>query len=157
MTWLKTLFGSSIDYNAAASGKNYTRTPLSGYEGNIVSVTKQFTFEAGHYVPDHKARCKYVHGHSYKLFVTIEGPINDEGMVIDFQDLSKIVNDIIEPYDHGFLNDYYSFPTAEVMASHIMNLVQEKLSKNLTCTEIKLYETEKCCATVTNRRCHCHE
>ena len=73
-----------------------------------VRVTKQFKFETGHALYGYDGLCKNVHGHSYKLDVTVIGhPIDDaenvkNGMVIDFGDLKTIVNqEIVHPFDHA--------------------------------------------------------
>ena len=67
---------------------------------SIIRITKEFTFETGHALHGYDGLCKNVHGHSYKLSVTVKGtPINDpmhvkNGMVIDFSDLKKIVKEV---------------------------------------------------------------
>jgi len=73
-----------------------------------IRITKQFTFETGHALYGYDGKCKNVHGHSYKLSVTVIGqPISDTGnvklgMVIDFGDLKKIVNrEIVNVFDHA--------------------------------------------------------
>ena len=73
-----------------------------------VRVTKQFKFETGHAIYGYDGLCKNVHGHSFKLDVTIIGqPIIDpdhvkNGMVIDFGDLKTIINkEIVQPFDHA--------------------------------------------------------
>ncbi len=73
-----------------------------------IRITKQFTFETGHALYGYDGKCKNVHGHSYKLSVTVIGtPISDSshvkyGMVIDFGDLKKIVNrEIVDVFDHA--------------------------------------------------------
>ena len=73
-----------------------------------VRITKQFTFETGHALYGHDGKCKNIHGHSYKLSVTIFGkPLEDSksskfGMIMDFSDLKKIVKEeIVNPLDHA--------------------------------------------------------
>lgn len=73
-----------------------------------IRITKQFEFETGHALYGYDGKCKNVHGHSYKLFVTVIGtPIDDtsnvkNGMVIDFGDLKKIVKEeIVDVFDHA--------------------------------------------------------
>ena len=73
-----------------------------------IRITKQFTFETGHALYGYDGKCKNVHGHSYKLSVTVIGkPITDSsnvkyGMVIDFTDLKKIVKEeIVDIFDHA--------------------------------------------------------
>ena len=73
-----------------------------------IRITKQFSFETGHALYGYDGKCKNVHGHSYKLSVTVIGtPIDDStnvkfGMVIDFGDLKKIVKEeIVDLFDHA--------------------------------------------------------
>jgi 6-pyruvoyltetrahydropterin/6-carboxytetrahydropterin synthase len=73
-----------------------------------IRITKQFSFETGHALYGYDGKCKNVHGHSYKLSVTVIGtPISDAqnvkfGMVIDFTDLKKIVKEeIVDQFDHA--------------------------------------------------------
>ena len=72
-----------------------------------IRVTKEFTFEMAHALWNYDGPCKNVHGHSYRLFVTLIGePINDinnakYGMVIDFGDLKRIVKrEVVDKFDH---------------------------------------------------------
>jgi 6-pyruvoyltetrahydropterin/6-carboxytetrahydropterin synthase len=73
-----------------------------------IRITKQFSFETGHALYGYDGKCKNVHGHSYKLSVTVIGePITDQtnvkfGMVIDFKDLKKIVEEeVVDVFDHA--------------------------------------------------------
>ena len=73
-----------------------------------IRITKQFTFETGHALYGYDGKCRNVHGHSYKLHVTVIGkPISDAnhvkfGMVIDFSDLKEIVKEeIVSVFDHA--------------------------------------------------------
>lgn len=75
---------------------------------SLIRITKQFSFETGHALYGYDGKCKNVHGHSYKLSVTVIGePITDTknvklGMVIDFSDLKKIVKrEIVDVFDHA--------------------------------------------------------
>ena len=73
-----------------------------------IRITKEFSFEAGHALYNYNGKCKNIHGHSYKLYVTVIGePIKDKnhvkyGMVMDFTDLKQIVKTQIEDiFDHA--------------------------------------------------------
>ena len=75
---------------------------------STIRITKRFSFETGHALYGYDGKCRNVHGHSYKLFVTVIGhPISDTthvklGMVIDFSDLKVIVkNKIVDVFDHA--------------------------------------------------------
>ncbi|MEP0133473.1 MAG: 6-carboxytetrahydropterin synthase [Eudoraea sp.] len=135
-----------------------------------IRITKQFTFETGHALYGYDGKCKNVHGHSYKLSVTVIGmPITDTsnvklGMVIDFGDLKKIVKEeIVDPFDHAtvfnkntphielakelkvrghkvILADYQ--PTSENMVIDFANKIKARLSKEIQLHSIKLRETD---------------
>src|SRR5713101_195502 len=81
-------------------------------------ITKIFRFEAAHNLPGHRGKCARLHGHSYRLKVTLRGPIkdvpdqSDHGMVMDFEDLSQMVRASgLERLDHSLLNYVTSIPT----------------------------------------------
>lgn len=137
---------------------------------NNIRITKQFTFETGHALYGYDGKCKNVHGHSYKLWVTVIGkPISDSshvkyGMVIDFGDLKKIVKEEIEDvFDHAtvfnkntphielaeelkkrghhvILVDYQ--PTSEMMIIDFVEKIKKRLPKNVQLHSLKLQETE---------------
>jgi len=135
-----------------------------------IRITKKFTFEAGHALYGYDGKCKNVHGHSYKLFVTVIGsPITDKnhvkfGMVIDFGDLKKIISEeIISVYDHAtvlnkntphaelaevlkaqghhiILVDFQ--PTSEMLVINFAEKIQKRLPQNIQLHSLKLQETE---------------
>jgi 6-pyruvoyltetrahydropterin/6-carboxytetrahydropterin synthase len=135
-----------------------------------IRITKQFSFETGHALYGYDGKCKNVHGHSYKLSVTVIGkPILDNnnvkfGMVIDFSDLKKIVREeIVDHFDHAtvfnqntphvelanelknrghhvILVDYQ--PTSENMVVDFAKKIQDRLPKEIKLHSLKLQETE---------------
>ena len=66
-------------------------------------ISKEFRWEMGHRLPKHNGACKNVHGHSYRLQVEVEGEPDEEGMIIDFHDISGAVKPFIAELDHAFL------------------------------------------------------
>lgn len=135
-----------------------------------IRITKQFSFETGHALYGYDGKCRNVHGHSYKLSVTVIGaPIVDPnhvkfGMVIDFGDLKKIVKEeIVDRFDHAtvfnkntphvelakelqkrdhhvILVDYQ--PTSEEMVAHFAEKIKKRLPKNINLYSLKLQETD---------------
>lgn len=135
-----------------------------------IRITKQFNFETGHALYGYDGKCRNVHGHSYKLSVTVIGsPISDNsnvkyGMVIDFSDLKKIVNEeIVDIFDHAtvfnkntphvelakelkdrghhvLLVDYQ--PTSEMMVIDFAQKIKSRLPENINLFSVKLQETE---------------
>jgi 6-pyruvoyltetrahydropterin/6-carboxytetrahydropterin synthase len=114
------------------------------------SVTKRFTFEAGHQLTDsYTEACQHQHGHGYKLFVTFEGDIQENGMVMDFKLMKKIVQPIVDYFDHNFFTKE-SFagknPTAENMCVFIFDRIREKTS---LIKKVQLWETEDSYAEIS--------
>jgi 6-pyruvoyltetrahydropterin/6-carboxytetrahydropterin synthase len=135
-----------------------------------IRITKQFSFETGHALYGYDGKCKNVHGHSYKLSVTVIGsPIEDRnnvkfGMVIDFSDLKKIVKEeIVDHFDHAtvfnettphielanelktrghhvILVNYQ--PTSENMVTDFSQKIKNRLPNNIKLHSLKLQETE---------------
>ncbi|OWP83450.1 6-carboxytetrahydropterin synthase QueD [Flavobacterium davisii] len=135
-----------------------------------IRITKQFNFETGHALYGYDGKCKNVHGHSYKLSVTVIGsPITDKenvkyGMVIDFSDLKKIVKEeIVDIFDHAtvfnkttphielanelkqrghhvILVDYQ--PTSENMVVDFAAKIKKRLPAQIQLHSLRLQETE---------------
>lgn len=102
-------------------------------------VTKEFTFEAAHKLDWDLGKCKHLHGHTYRLHISVKGALNENGIIIDFRELKQVVNKhIIEELDHNYLNELIKNPTAENIALWIWN----KLEGELDLYEIKLWETK---------------
>lgn len=70
-----------------------------------MKVSKEFHWEMAHRLPFHSGRCKNLHGHSYKALIQFEGNLDQNGMLIDFYDIYKIVNPIIDEMDHSIMCD----------------------------------------------------
>jgi len=80
-------------------------------------ITKEVTFDAAHFLADYHGKCERMHGHTYALAVTLEGEIQDNGLVIDFALLKQIIkNRILNKLDHQMLNDVIKNPSAERIA-----------------------------------------
>jgi 6-pyruvoyltetrahydropterin/6-carboxytetrahydropterin synthase len=80
-------------------------------------ITREFTFEASHHLPGHQGKCRRPHGHSYRLQISVRGPIidapgqSDDGMVMDFDDLKQIVTTtILEHLPNALLRDEATQP-----------------------------------------------
>lgn len=94
---------------------------------NIIS--KSFTFEAAHFLnTTNNKKNSTVHGHSFLSEIYIEGEINENGMVIDFEELNKSITKIKKILDHSFLNDIPGLknPTLENIGTWIWNELKNK-------------------------------
>ena len=135
----------------------------------MIRLTKVFSFETGHALYGYDGKCRNIHGHSYKLAVTVVGqPIEEAGhkklgMVIDFGDLKKIVrSEVVDPFDHAtvfnrntphvelakdlearghkvILADYQ--PTCENMVQDFAMRIQARLPEDIQLYALKLRET----------------
>jgi 6-pyruvoyltetrahydropterin/6-carboxytetrahydropterin synthase len=113
-----------------------------------VQIRKSFRFEAAHVLPHHDGKCSRLHGHSYRLDVTLAGPLQDDGpargMVVDFDVLSRVVKaGVIEELDHRSLNDVVSNPTCENVVAWIWQRLAPEFPQ---LEELVLWETTKACA-----------
>jgi len=106
-------------------------------------VRRSFDFEAAHILPRHPGKCRNLHGHSYRLIVSLDRAVDrDCGMAIDFSELKRIVSaEVIERLDHASLNDLMENPTAE----HIVEWIWNRLARSLPgLAELELFETRSC-------------
>jgi 6-pyruvoyltetrahydropterin/6-carboxytetrahydropterin synthase len=137
---------------------------------SFIRVTREFTFEMAHVLYNYDGPCRNVHGHSYRLFVTVAGnPVNDisnpkNGMVIDFTDLKNIVlGEIVNVFDHSVvvssdfdrektemmsktfgntvIVDYQ--PTCENLVADFAEKIRKHLPAGTILHSLKLYETAK--------------
>lgn len=106
-------------------------------------VRRQFGFEAAHLLPHHAGKCRELHGHSYRLAVTVERPVDPRtGLGIDFSDLETVVRrEVIDLLDHRYVNEIMDNPTAEIMAMWIWKRLSPALPGVV---EVELYETRNC-------------
>jgi 6-pyruvoyltetrahydropterin/6-carboxytetrahydropterin synthase len=112
------------------------------------SITRTFRFEAAHQLPWHEGKCRHLHGHSYRLEVTVSGPVGPQGIVLDFADLrAEVERAVIDRYDHRYLNDLMDNPTAELIAQAIWKALE---AGGLAVTRIRLWETADSMVEVTD-------
>lgn len=110
----------------------------------VVDVTKIFTFDSAHKLENYEGNCKFLHGHTYKLEVTLRGKTDNRGMVMDFNDLRELVEEkVIKLMDHKYLNDVFTFnPTCENMLVWIFQQLEPVLKGNeFYLQKVVLWET----------------
>ena len=107
-------------------------------------LRKEFGFEAAHFIHNHSSKCRMLHGHSYRLFVSLEGQVNPEtGMILDFRDLSRIVQEqVTQTLDHTLLNDLIPLATTEHLAIWIWNHLKPELPD---LCQLDIFETVGSC------------
>lgn len=111
----------------------------------ILKVSREFSFAASHFLTEYHGKCENLHGHNYKLIVTIEGEVSSDGMVLDFVDLKKIVGEkVLEKLDHKHLNDVLENPSSENLAVWIWEELKDEFGGGVSLKKVGLYETDNC-------------
>ena len=114
----------------------------------MTSITRIKYFEAAHFLPNHKGKCKNLHGHSYRWELTVTGEIDENtdsatrGMIIDFKTLDTAMDIVLDSYDHKTLNDFVEYPTAEILVRDLFEAAQKALKHvGVKVVKSRLYET----------------
>ena len=132
----------------------------------VVRITKEFKFEMAHALYGYDGLCANIHGHSYRLWVTVRGEVKNEnghtkdGMLMDFTDLKSIVKpEIVDKYDHSLVLNansphadldlsvfnkvhYLNYqPTSENLVLDFANFIQKQLPDGVDLLKVVLSET----------------
>jgi len=113
-------------------------------ENRKMFLTKAFTFDSAHNLTGYHGSCENLHGHTYKLEVTVTGSMSEEGMVVDFHDLKIVVEkNIIKKLDHQYLNEIIpTRTTCENISLWIWKELEPYIELlNCKLHKITLYET----------------
>lgn len=123
----------------------------------MFEVSVEETFAAGHALRGYKGKCENLHGHNYRIRITIAGDeLDGAGLLVDFTDLKRVLRAVIERLDHQYLNDVEPFttvnPSAENMARYFYEEVTAGLDGSLgdrgvRVGEVKVWETDTATAT----------
>jgi 6-pyruvoyltetrahydropterin/6-carboxytetrahydropterin synthase len=127
-----------------------------------ITIAKEYTWNMSHRLPFHKGLCSNIHGHTYKLRISLVGEPDSNGMVLDFYDLDSAVKPLIDALDHSFVVDendkamieflkqknfrYVLVPsttTSENLAIWIANQISDKFKHfaNIEKLVVRFYET----------------
>ena len=119
----------------------------------MYSVSVLDSFSSAHFLRGYKGKCENLHGHNWKVSLSIQSKrLDKRGMVLDFKDLKVMLNEITSDLDHCCLNDHTFFkkvnPTSENIAAYIYKCVKNKIKeKNISGIEVSVWETDTSCAT----------
>ena len=116
----------------------------------MFEVCVEHTFAAGHALRNYRGKCENVHGHNYRVQVSVAGAeLNDVGLLVDFTELKALLRKTSEYLDHQFINDLKPFdqinPSAENIAKFICEEVQKEL-KAASVAYVRVWETDTSCA-----------
>ena len=98
----------------------------------MFQVSVEETFSAGHALRGYRGKCENVHGHNYRVQITLEGPELDQiGLLVDFTHVKRVIRELIQRLDHQFINDLEPFRTVNPSAENIAKYFFEEVSKEL--------------------------
>ncbi len=112
----------------------------------MFELTTIVDFEAAHRLADYPGKCSRLHGHNWRVEVTVAGTeLDGLGMLIDFRVLKQEVGRIIETLDHFYLNEIEAFrdqnPTAENIARYVYRELAGRLPAGVAATQVKVWES----------------
>jgi len=119
----------------------------------MFEISVDYTFAAGHALRNYKGKCENVHGHNYKVRVTLAGAkLNENGLLMDFVELRAEIKRLVEKLDHHFLNDIPPFdklnPSAENLAEYICGEIAPPVAnQGLQVGSVTVWETDTTSAT----------
>jgi 6-pyruvoyltetrahydropterin/6-carboxytetrahydropterin synthase len=98
----------------------------------MFEVSVEETFSSGHALRGYKGKCENVHGHNYRVRVTLAGPqLNPVGLLVDFAELKRVLRGIIAGIDHQFLNDLEPFRTVNPSAENLAKYFYDQTARGL--------------------------
>ncbi len=117
----------------------------------MYEITVIQDFAAAHRLYDYQGQCSNIHGHTWRVEVSVGSPnLNKCGMVMDFRDLKAILGKVLSQYDHKYLNEIEPFikrsPTAENIAEIIYRQIQALCPQHRICL-VKVWESSNSCAS----------
>lgn len=127
---------------------------IGGGDSVVAEVTKRLKLVYGHYLVDYNGACEVQHGHNATVEISVKGPINpDTGMVMDFGEIKKIAQALLDVWDHDVLNEvdpsFAIAPTAEVLTTYLAATLREYIPG---LSRIQFYETDSSSVILDVRR-----
>jgi 6-pyruvoyltetrahydropterin/6-carboxytetrahydropterin synthase len=118
----------------------------------MFEVTVEETFAAGHALRGYRGKCENVHGHNYRVQLTMEGAELDTiGLLVDFIEVKKLIHTVVDYLDHRFINDLPPFdelnPSAENLAKYFYDEISVRLTPPVRLQQAKIWETDVTSAT----------
>ncbi len=121
----------------------------------MFEITVEDSFAAGHALRHYRGKCENVHGHNYKVRITLAGERLENGLLYDFKDVKAVLGELIDRLDHQYLNDLEPFkelnPSAENMAKYFYDEAATRLRQvtngRVRVKQVKVWETDSTTAT----------
>jgi 6-pyruvoyltetrahydropterin/6-carboxytetrahydropterin synthase len=109
-------------------------------------IGRTYRFEAAHHLPlvPEGHRCRNLHGHNYRVTITVRGALDARGFVRDFAEIDVLMDPLLRQVDHRLLNEVKGLenPTAEIIANWFLQRIKG-------CQSVRVYENDDCWAEVS--------
>ena len=112
----------------------------------------QSEFSAAHHLRDHEGKCERLHGHNWRVDLYLTGQrLGPQGMLLDFTDAKRILREVLDPFDHQYLNEVAPFdrlnPSSENITRVVAEAVAKQLPPNVHVAAVTAWESDRCAAT----------
>ncbi len=112
----------------------------------------QADFSAAHNLREYKGKCERLHGHNWRIDLRLAGDrLNAEGLLLDFTEAKRILGEVLERFDHRYLNEVEPFdrlqPSSEMIARVVAEAVAERLPAGVRVVSVTAWESDRCAAT----------
>ena len=109
-------------------------------------------FSAAHNLRHYKGKCERLHGHNWRVDLRLAGSrLNKEGMLLDFVEVKRILDEVLAPFDHAYLNEVPPLdrldPSSENMARIIAEGVAKRVPRGIRVASVTCWESTRCAAT----------
>jgi 6-pyruvoyltetrahydropterin/6-carboxytetrahydropterin synthase len=109
-------------------------------------------FSAAHNLREYKGKCERLHGHNWRIDLRLAGDrLNAEGLLLDFTEAKRILCEVLERFDHRYLNEVEPFdrlqPSSETIARVVAEAVAERLPAGVCVASVTAWESDRCAAT----------
>ena len=118
----------------------------------MFEVSVEQTFAAGHALRGYRGKCENVHGHNYRVQLTLLGSeLDNIGLLVDFVEVKRLIHSVVDRLDHRFINDLDPFdkinPSAENIAKYFYDEITSQLPSPVRLGQVKIWETDITSAT----------
>lgn len=128
----------------------------------MFEVSAYSHFDAAHFLREYLGKCANIHGHRWKVEISLRGAIlNEQGILIDFMDVKAMLKQVLDEFDHKLINDVQPFdklnPTAENIAKYIFDVMASRLrlgeltGTDISIVRVSVWESEAACATYSDQ------
>ena len=118
----------------------------------MFTLTVKSGFSAAHHLATYPGACKRIHGHNYKVSISVQAcELGESGMIMDLIQLQSLLHECLKPFDHQLLNNIEPFnhlnPTSENIAKTVYEFIQKRLPEHVAMSRVTVHEIDDFCVT----------